>query len=132
MILGVALLTVACSPIESPGTAIPRYTATLSADPNDVTALINRCAHDTASAQYEIAVADCTRALQLHPNNVDARQNRATAYQRWGRFDQALMEWEQVLAQMEASESWRKNSPERIEYARQQIAYLQARLGNGR
>jgi tetratricopeptide (TPR) repeat protein len=126
--IGVTLFFVACSPIEDPDSAIPRYSATLVADPNDATALVNRCAHDTASARYENAVADCTRALHLQPNSVDARQNRAAAYQRWGRLEEALMDWEEVLAQIETSEFWHKTSPERIEYARQQVRLLRAQL----
>ena len=45
LMIGVTLFLVACSPVEGPDSAIPHYSATLVADPNDATALVNRCAH---------------------------------------------------------------------------------------
>ncbi len=126
--LGITLYLVACSPIMDPRVEIARYTATLTSHPDDQTALVNRCAHYVTLARYVEAVADCTRDLQLQPNGIHALQNRATAYQRWGRLRESLADWKQAMALMEQDELWRNNSPERIAYAREQIRIIRQQL----
>lgn len=126
--LGAILTSVACGAPEDPRTAIPRYSATLAAEPRDGTALVDRCAHYISLAQYEPAIADCTRALALQPNSIAALQNRATAYQRAGRLVESLSDWEQVLAVIEQDEFWMRTSPERIEYARRQEQLIRQQL----
>lgn len=128
LVLGIALYLIASSPTMNPGVEVARYTATLTSQPDDQTALVNRCAHYVSLARYAEAVVDCTRALQLQPNSIAALQNRATAYQRWGQLRESLTDWEQSLALMEPSEFWRSNSLERIAYAREQIRIIRQQL----
>ncbi len=122
-------LACACFPSTNPGSEVVRYTATLAVEPGNGTALVNRCAHYINLADYTKAIADCTRALQLQPNSVQALQNRATAFQRWGRLRESLRDWEQALVLMEQGESWRRTSPEQIEYARTQSRLIRQQLG---
>lgn len=127
LLLAIAL-SYACSPSMNHSDEVIRYTATLTVEPDNGTALVNRCAHHINLARYDEAVADCTRALQLEPNSVFALQNRATAYQRSGQLGQSLTDWGQALALMEQGEFWRRNSPERIEHARMQIQSIRQQL----
>jgi Flp pilus assembly protein TadD len=124
-------LSYACSPSMNSSDQVVRYTATLTTHPDDQTALVGRCAHYINLERYAEAVADCTWSLHLQPNGIHALQNRATAYQRWGRLPQSLADWEQALALMEQSEFWRRNSPKRIEYARIQIRSIRQQLESG-
>ncbi len=118
-----------CFPAKDSHVEVAQYTATLTSQPADQTSLVNRCAHYINLAEYANAVADCTRALELQSNNTQALQNRATAYQRWGRLRESLTDWEQALTLMEQGEFWRRESPEQIKYARTQIWLVRQRLG---
>ncbi len=127
----VLLILASCAPIEDPATAIARYSEILATDPDNETALVNRCANYISLARYDEAIEDCTRELRIRPNNIHALQNRATAFWHSGRLRQSLIDWEATLALMEESEFWRKNSPERIDYARRQIQVIRQQLGSG-
>jgi Flp pilus assembly protein TadD len=103
LVIGVSF--VARSPDDNPSDEVVRYTTTLTVEPDDQTALVNRCGHYISLARCDEAIADCTRSQQLSPNGIHVLQNRATAYQRWGRLPESLADWEQALALMEQDDS---------------------------
>jgi tetratricopeptide (TPR) repeat protein len=130
LLLAIGVSLIGCSPTMDSRVEVVHYAATLISQPDDQTALVNRCAHYINLARYAEAVADCTRDLELEPNGLHALQNCATAYQRWGRLRESLTDWEQALALLEHDEFWRRNGPDRIEYVRTQIQLIRQQLAS--
>ena len=55
--------------------------------------------------EFSISLEHFNRALELDPNLLDARFNRALLYQRTSRFSQALDEWREYLTK-DSNSSW--------------------------
>jgi tetratricopeptide (TPR) repeat protein len=47
--------------------------------------------------EYEKAIADYTKAIELAPNEIDFYFNRGAAYRRWNQLDKALAEFSEII-----------------------------------
>ncbi|MGC9394520.1 MAG: hypothetical protein ACP5J4_06655 [Anaerolineae bacterium] len=105
---------------------VAEFTALIVEDPSNVTAYISRCAMYARSGAYAEPVEDCTAALELAPNSLHALNNRARAYQQWGKDELAVADWETLLDLIEDSESlhayYQKHRPEELAFYREQVA----------
>lgn len=93
-------------------------------DPDLIAALINRGVAYKSSGQYELAVADYTRALRLAPNDALLYQNRANALREMGDYDAALEDIQKSIGlDPESAGAW---------YVRGAIAEARGNRGNAR
>ena len=73
-------------------TAIEYFTNTLSLDPNNVTAYIERGNAYSKIGELNEAIQDFTEALRLDPNNVEAYVGRGNAYFFGEALDNAIVD----------------------------------------
>ena len=66
--------------------------------------------------QYDLAIADCNKTIELDPNLADAYYNRALAYIAQGKKYMAIADFKKFINLT--------NNPEWIEMARQEIEEL--------
>ena len=76
------------------------------------------CGDYASSGQWEDALTNCTRAIELNPNTVGPRYTRGVTYREMGRLEDALGEFQEVLELDPLHES-----------AMQNAGYLSAQLG---
>lgn len=57
----------------------------------------NRCLVQLQLEHYPAALEDCTAALQLQPEDIEARLNLGVAYHRLGQYTAALRQFQQLL-----------------------------------
>ena len=78
---------------------IADYDRYLTSQPNDAEILNERCwTHATLGGDLNIALADCTRSLQLKAS-AEASDSRGLVYLKLGRFSEARADYDQALAQ---------------------------------
>jgi tetratricopeptide (TPR) repeat protein len=66
-------------------------------DSNLASALNNRGKAYYSKHNYDLAIQDYSRAIQLNPDFVDALNNRGEAYRAKGDYDRALQDFDQVI-----------------------------------
>jgi len=66
-------------------------------NPNNYSAFNNRCETYWEKRQYDLAIADCNRSIQLKPDFSEAFNNRGLAYSGKGQYDQAIADYQQAL-----------------------------------
>jgi tetratricopeptide (TPR) repeat protein len=66
--------------------------------PGDPGLLNTRCwVKGIAKLQYDTALKDCTRAIELSDSNADALDSRGLIYLRMGRFEEAIADYDAAL-----------------------------------
>jgi tetratricopeptide (TPR) repeat protein len=67
---------------------------------NFSSAYSDRCLADLQIQEYHQAIADCTQAINLTPNNPEADLNRGLAHYRQGNYTAAIADDHQAIAQL--------------------------------
>lgn len=75
---------------------VARYTRVIQADPRDWIAYSRRGQAYSALRQYELAIGDFTRAIELEPSREGPRCNRASVFTSSGQYAAALLEFEEI------------------------------------
>jgi len=60
---------------------------------NSLKKVISQCYTDNAQKQYELAISDCSKAIEIDPNYVNAYSYRALAYSNLKKYDQAIADY---------------------------------------
>jgi len=76
----------------------------------------NRAWAYNAKGQYDLGIADCTKAIGLAPNYARAYLNRGLAHKEQGKKAEATADFEKFITLT--------NDPQAINWARQQIEEL--------
>ena len=83
--------------------AIDKYSETLDVDPLNKginsKLLLNRALCRVQLKDYQGAIADCERAIQLDPTYTKAKKTKATAQGQAGNWEQAVREWKELQEQ---------------------------------
>jgi len=79
-------------------------------------AYYNRAYAYNEKGEYDLAIADCNRAIELDPNLAVAYYNRGLAYKEQGKKAEAIADFEKFITLT--------TNPQWIEMARQQIEEL--------
>src|SRR5208282_3244510 len=77
--------------------AVADFDQSLRIQPNNVSALFNRCTSRNALAQYQQALSDCNEAIRLLPQNADFIGMRGFVYQRMNQLDRAVADYDAAL-----------------------------------
>lgn len=88
--------------------AVIKYTESLTAQPGNPSALINRGVAHYYLGQWDEAVADYTAALRVAPGSVDAIKDRGTAYEAQGKLQEAVADYEAFLSKITDAPSERR------------------------
>jgi tetratricopeptide (TPR) repeat protein len=64
---------------------------------NDSIAYSNRCGAYTSKGDYDKAIADCDKAIELKPKNAAAYDNRGNVYQAKGDHDRAISDYDKAI-----------------------------------
>ncbi len=77
--------------------ALEAYAQVLAQVPNDEGTLLNRAHCYADMQQYELALQDLNRALELDPDWAWAFHLRGVVYEQMGKFDKALRDYDQAI-----------------------------------
>ena len=83
--------------VESPDQRISRYTLEIRTNPDSVSSYINRCKAFVEKENFSAALADCNKALQLHPKNKEALKWRGASYYFQNKLDSSILDFNEVL-----------------------------------
>ncbi len=83
LIMTVLLLVAGCS--------------TTQTDLNDADAYLNRGIVYQRKGQYDQAISDYNKALEINPRFAKAYNNRGLAYKKKGKYDQAISDYNKAL-----------------------------------
>ncbi len=73
------------------------YNSILTTDPNNLMAYNNRGLVYESSGQYDLALSDYEKAIELGPAFVEAHNNRGLLYEAKGQYDLALADYNRIL-----------------------------------
>ena len=71
--------------------------ATTQTDLNDAKAYVNRGVAYAREGQYDQAISDFNKALEINPRDANAYNNRGVAYARKDQYDQAISDFNKAL-----------------------------------
>ncbi len=71
--------------------------ATMQTDLNDAFAYNNRGVAYRSKGQYDQAISDFNKALEINPRYARAHYNRGNTYYQMGRYDQAISDYNKAL-----------------------------------
>lgn len=108
--------------------AANRFSLALSMEPNHRDALTNRAAAYTVLEQYDKAIDDYLRVLEINSGDFYARLGIARAYEKSGQLEQAAVKYEEALEFMRHSQYWLQFRPETIAKTEERLENIQEAL----
>jgi len=79
-------------------------------------AYVSRAAACSNKGQWDLAIADCTEAIELDPNLAEPYYNRGLAYKEQGKKAEAVVDFEKFITLT--------NDPDWVQMVRRQIEEL--------
>lgn len=104
--------------------AIRSYNQALAIEPEQRGALSARAATYMDARQYNKAVDDFLKILKINSQDQHARLGIASAYEKSGQLDIAILKYEEAIQFMESSEYWTQLHPDSIEKYRAKLEDL--------
>lgn len=108
--------------------AANRFSLALSMEPNHRDALTNRASAYRSLEQYDKAIEDYLRVLEINSGDSYARLGIAQAYEKSGQLEQAAAQYEEALAFMRHSQYWLHLHPATIEETQEKLENIQEAL----
>ena len=78
--------------------------------------------------EYDKAIDDFLKILELNPDNQHARNGLARAYEESGDRETAVLKYEEAITFMENSDYWQQLHPTTIEAYRARLVYLRGQV----
>ncbi len=95
--------------------AVTSFSQALSIEPDHRDALTNRAVAYMSLEQYDNAINDYLRVLEINPQDFHARNGIARAYEQSGQLELAALKYEEAIQFMRNSEYWTQFHPDTIE-----------------